>query len=222
MPFANHTPYDYFPRRLHTREIGNPYLAIHQFFDWENLPEWRNQLDKWLQAALKSGFQLSRDELVELFVRYEFFEYLVEGLSLIRRLVDSTYMPDQELYRQMRNDIDTLLPDEINTAHGYFNNNYNPKKFDREEYYPFHLNDEEKKYPYGVIRDFFNHQNLPQYRDALYWWYIVAIDFTNADDSRGSEYVYNLHKHLMKVIETAHLIHIRSDQHVDPLEDNLS
>lgn len=46
MPFANHTPYDYFPRRLHPREIGNPLLAIHQFFDWENLPEWRNHLDK--------------------------------------------------------------------------------------------------------------------------------------------------------------------------------
>ncbi|WP_262249534.1 hypothetical protein [Parapedobacter soli] len=210
MPFANHTPYDYFPRRLHLREIGNPYLAIRQFFDWENLPEWRNQLDKWLQASLKSGFQLSREELVELFVRYEFIDYLVEALSLIRRLMDSTYMPDQELYRQMRNDIDKLLPDEINTARGYFNNNYKPKLFEREEYYPFHLDADEKEYPHGVIRDFFDYQNLPQYRDALYWWYIVAIDFTNADDSRGSNYVYNLHKHLLKVIEAAHLIHIRS------------
>ncbi len=82
MPFANHTPYDYFPRRLHPREIGNPYLAIHQFFDWENLPEWRNHIDKWLYAALKSGYQLNRDELVELFVRYEFIEILVEALSL--------------------------------------------------------------------------------------------------------------------------------------------
>ncbi|MBD1424808.1 hypothetical protein [Sphingobacterium arenae] len=36
MPFANPTPYDYFPRRLHPQEIGNPYNAINLFFGWEN------------------------------------------------------------------------------------------------------------------------------------------------------------------------------------------
>lgn len=156
MPFANHTPYDHFPRRLHPREIGNPYLAIHQFFDWENFPEWRNHLDRWLQAALKSGFQLNRIELVELFVRYEFIELLVEALSLVQRLMDSFHMPDQRLYRQMANDSDKLLPDQINTAHGYFNNGHNPKTFEREEYYPFHLEAGEKKNPHGVIYDFSN------------------------------------------------------------------
>ncbi|WP_257666679.1 hypothetical protein [Parapedobacter tibetensis] len=168
MPFANHTPYDYFPRRLHPQGIGNPYLAVHQFFDWENLLEWRNQLDKWLYAAIKSGYQLNRDELMELFVRYEFIELLVEALSLVRRLMDSTYMPDRELLLSMRNDSDKLIPDTVNTAHGYFNNGHNPKKFEREEYYPFHLNAEEKENPHRVIRDFFDYQNLPQYRDALY------------------------------------------------------
>lgn len=211
MPFANPTPYDYFPRRLHPQEIGNPYLAIHQFFDWENLPEWRNQLDKWLHAALKSGFQLNREELVELFVRYEFIEYLVESLSLIRRLMSSTYMPDRELVLDMQNNGNKLLPDKVNTAHGYFNNNHNPKKFEREEYYPFHLDANEKKYPHGVIRDFFDYQSLPQYRDALYRWYIVAIDKTCADDSWGSDYIYKLHGKLRKVIEAAHLIHIRAE-----------
>ena len=210
MPFANHTPYDYFPRRLHLREIGNPLLAIHQFFDWENLPEWRNQLEKWLQAALKSGFQLSRDELVELFVRYEFIEYLVEALSLVHRLMDSTNMPERELLLEMRDNSNKLLPYEINTAQGYFNNGYNPKKFELEEYYPFHLSSEEKMNPYGVIRDFFDNQNLPKYRDALYRWYIVAIDRTCADDSWGSNYIYKLHGNLRKAIEAAHLIHIRS------------
>lgn len=219
MPFANHTPYDYFPRRLHPMEIGNPFLAIHQFFDWENLPEWRNHLDKWLQAALKSGFQLNREELVELFVRYEFIEYLVETLFLVHRLMDTTYMPERELLFEMRKSPEKLLPDEINMAHGYFNNGYNPRDFEREEYYPFHLNGEEKESPHSVICDFFKYQNLPQYRDALYWWYIVAIDSTNADDSRGSDQVYKLHKHLQKVIEAAHLIHIRTNHPSSEMTD---
>lgn len=210
MPFANHTPYDYFPRRLHPQEIGNPYLALHQFFDWENLPEWRDQLDKWLHATLKPGFQLSRDELVELFVRYEFIELLVEALSLVRRLMSSTNMPDRELYFSMLSNSDILIPEKINTAHGYFNNGHSPKRFEHEQYYPFYLSTEEKKNPHGVIRDFFDYHNLPQYRDALYWWYIVAIDCTSADDSRGSIYAHKLHKQLQKVIEASHLIHIRS------------
>src|SRR5690606_14102655 len=127
MPFANHTPYDYFPRRLHPREIGNPLLAIHQFFDWENLPEWRNQLDKWLQAALKSDFQLNRDELVELFVRYEFIEDVVEALALVRRLMSSFHVPDRELRFDMQSDthgrrhvpraISTCLPAKLASYH---------------------------------------------------------------------------------------------------------
>lgn len=28
MPFANPTPYDYFPRRLHPQEIENPFNVI--------------------------------------------------------------------------------------------------------------------------------------------------------------------------------------------------
>ena len=78
-------PYDYFPRRLHPREIGNPYLAIRQFFDWENLPEWRNQLDKWLQAARRTfdtypvGKRKNRRDINQL-------RYFLPGLRLVWKI----------------------------------------------------------------------------------------------------------------------------------------
>jgi hypothetical protein len=217
MPFANPTPYDDLPRRLHMEEVGNPYLIVHQFFAWENLPEWRNHLDKWLHAARKPGFQLNRYELVELFVRYEFIEMLVEALSLIWRSMNSFHLPDSRLYQSMGNDYDKLIPNKINAATGYFNNSYHPNIFEERAYYPLHLDDDEKARPDRVIKRFFEYQNLPQYRDALYWWYIVAIDRTSAGDSRGDEYIFKIHAMFQKLIEAVHLIHIRTPANNDVL-----
>jgi len=210
MPYNNHTPYDYIPHRLYLEEIGNPILGIHKFFDWENLPEWRNHLDKWLGAAYTAGFQLERHELVELFVRYEFFEYLIEALSLINHKIVA-HSPINNLMGldMLGTECNLFIPDQINTAHGYFNNGYQPRSFDKEAYYPKYLNNIEKKYPYNVIRVAFSLYNLPEFRDALYWWYIVGIDDTCSDDSRGNEYLNDLHQIMQKLIEAAHLIHLR-------------
>jgi len=217
MPFANPTPYDYLPRRLHMEEIGNPYLVVHQFFAWENLPEWRIHLDKWLRAALKPSFQLNRYELVELFVRYEFIEMLVEAASLIKGLMNSFHLPSSNLYRRMDADEEKLIPDELNAATGYFNNGYRPNIFDEQAYYPIHLDDDEQARPHRVIKRFFEYQSLPQYRDALYWWYIVAIDRTSAEDSRGDEYIIKIHAMFQKLIEAVHLIHLRTPANNDNL-----
>ncbi|MCL4641372.1 MULTISPECIES: hypothetical protein [Olivibacter] len=217
MSFANPTPYDYLPRRLHMEEIGNPYLIVHRFFTWENLPEWRNHLDKWLRAALMPGFQLNRYELVELFVRYEFIEILIEAVSLIKGLMNSFHLPGSKLYHCMDVDKEKLIPDELNTAIGYFNNNYHPNIFEEQAYYPVHLDNDEKAQPHQVIKRFFEYQNLPQYRDALYWWYVVAIDHTSAGESRGEEYIIKIHAMFQKLIEAVHLIHIRRPANNDNL-----
>jgi len=60
----------------------------------------------------------------------------------------------------------------------------------------------------GAIDNLFKKFTLPQWRDALYWWLIVSMDYTSADDSRGDNYLAELHLYLQKAIEAAHLIHI--------------
>ncbi|WP_343554949.1 hypothetical protein [Sphingobacterium sp.] len=50
MPFANPTPYDYFPRRLHPQEIGNSFDVINLFFGWENFRAWSDHLDEWKEV----------------------------------------------------------------------------------------------------------------------------------------------------------------------------
>lgn len=49
---------------------------------------------------------------------------------------------------------------------------------------------------------------MPHVRDALYWWLVVSMDYTCADDSRGDDYLIEFHTNLQRVIEAAHLIYI--------------
>lgn len=77
MPFANPTPYDYFPRRLHPQEIGNPYNVINLFFGWENFLAWRAHLDEWKEATLLPGYQMDSEQTLQTFIRYEYLVILI-------------------------------------------------------------------------------------------------------------------------------------------------
>lgn len=210
MPFANPTPYDYFPRRLHPQEIGNPFNVINLFFGWENFPEWREHLNKWKYAALKPSYQMNNEQTLQAFIRYEFIEILIEGIFMICRLDKSFWMPDTKLRHSYETRGDFYLPKEkeYNKAIGYFNNCHEPKRFKHEDYNLCYLNEEERKSPMTVINQLWKTYNLPHVRDALYWWLVVSMDYTCADDSRGDDYLNEFHNHLQRVIEAAHLIYI--------------
>lgn len=210
MPFANPTPYDYFPRRLHPQEIGNPFNVINLFFGWENFPAWRQHLDEWRDAALKPSYQMNNEQTLRAFIRYEFIEILIEGLFMICRLDKSFWFPDSKLRHSYETYGNTFMPDkdEINRAIGYFNNCHMPQRFQWEDYQPVYLNEEERKNPMKVIFQLWETYNLPHVRDALYWWLVVSMDYTCADDSRGDDYLIKFHTHLQRVIEAAHLIYI--------------
>src|SRR5690606_791129 len=210
MPFANPTPYDYFQRRLQPQEIGNPYNAINLFFGWENFPAWRTHLNQWKQAALLPGYQMNNEQTLQTFIRYEFIETLIEGLFMICRLDKSYWMPDTVLRHSYETHGSFFRPDTIgfNKAIGYFNNCYMPQEFELEAYKLVYLDDEERKNPMTVIFQLWETYNLPHVRDALYWWLVVSMDYTSADDSRGDDYLIEFHTHLQRVIEAAHLIYI--------------
>lgn len=210
MPFANHTPYDYFPRRLHPQEIGNPFRVINQFFGWENFPEWRNHLESWLDHALKSGYQMNSAHTLQTFVRYEFIEILLEGLFMIQRIPKGMWMPDIELYYSFKlhaEKAEKWSNKTINRVIGYTNNYYAPKTYGSADYELKYLSDEERMHPMAVVEALFEKFSLPHLRDALYWWLVVSMDYTSADDSRGDDYLIGIYSHLQKVVEAAHLIY---------------
>ncbi|MBE8719833.1 hypothetical protein [Sphingobacterium pedocola] len=153
MPFANHTPYDYIPRRLHPQEIGNPFNVINQFFGWENFPAWRVHLDEWKQAAIKPWYQMNHEQTLRTFIRYEFIEILIEGLFMICRLDKSYWMPDSELRHSYETHGEFFIPDETecNKAIGYFNNCHMPQRFEWEAYNLVYLDEKECKNPLEVF-----------------------------------------------------------------------
>lgn len=210
MPFANPTPYDYFPRRLHPQEIGNPFNVINLFFGWENFPAWREHLDEWQEAAIRPSYRMNNEQTLRTFIRYEFIEILIEGIFMICRLDKSYWMPDSELRHCYETHGKTFMPDkdEINSAIGYFNNSHNPEQFQWESYNLIYLDKEERYNPLKVFYQLWETYHLPHVRDALYWWLVLSMDYTCADDSRGDDYLNEFHRHLQRVIEAAHLIYI--------------
>lgn len=203
-----YSPIEYLPRRLRLEEINDPMIVLHKFFDWENLPEWRLHLDRWLKAGMTSGYQLNRDDLVELFVRYEFIEIFVEASWLICKCPGS-FDTVGELRRVVVEKTEKIIPNKINTARGYFNNGFNPRNFPGSDYHPRYLDNDEKHDPFLVFRSVFEFHSLPQFRDGLNWWYLIGIDYTSADDSRGNDYLKSLYENIQKMIESAHLVYIR-------------
>ncbi|WP_312790223.1 hypothetical protein [Sphingobacterium sp.] len=210
MPFANPTPYDYLPRRLHPQEIGNPFSVINLFFGWENFPAWREHLDEWKAAAIRPSYNMSNEQTLRTFIRYEFIETLIEAVFMICRLDKSYWTPDSELQHHYKMHGKTFMPDhdEMNNAIGYFNNSHSPKQFQWEAYNLFYLEKEERSNPLRVFYQLWDKYNLPHVRDTLYWWLLVSMDYTCAGDSRGDDYLNKFHRHLQRVIEAAHLIYI--------------
>lgn len=210
MPFANPTPYDYFPRRLHPQEIGNPFNVINLFFGWENFPAWRQHLDEWKQAALKPSYQMNNEQTLRAFIRYEHLEILMEGIFMIYRMRKTFWVPDIELLHSYKIHAGsfTASVESNNKAIGCFNNGYSPKKFEKETYNLVYLDAEECKSPMRIVAELWEKYDLPHVRDALNWWLVVSMDYTCADDSRGDDYLIKFHRQLQRVIEAAHLIYI--------------
>jgi len=76
--------YGNFPRRLNTEEINNPYLAITEFFSYNSLPECRENLRNWFQAALVDRSMSETGNPANLFSFYEQVEKLIEATPLIK------------------------------------------------------------------------------------------------------------------------------------------
>lgn len=153
---------------------------------------------------------MNNEQTLRTFIRYEFIEILIEGVFMICRLDKSFWFPDSKLRQSYEISGDLYLPKEkeYNKAIGYFNNCYAPQRFDQEAYNLCYLDEEERKNPMKVISELWETYNLPHVRDALYWWLVVSMDYTCADDSRGDDYLTEFHTHLQRVIEAAHLIYI--------------
>lgn len=119
-------------------------------------------------------------------------------------------MPDSELRHSYETHGEFFIPDETecNKAIGYFNNCPMPQRFEWEAYNLVYLEEKECKNPLEVFSRLWKTYNLPHARDALYWWIVVSMDYTCADDSRGDDYLIEFHTHLQRVIEAAHLIYI--------------
>ncbi|MDH5828062.1 hypothetical protein [Sphingobacterium faecium] len=155
------------------------------------------------------GYKLNNEETLQAFIRYEFIEILVEGLSMIHRLSGSFYFPDLQLLHSYNLSEENYSPskDSINNAIGYFNNCYTSELFELSAYSLQFLNETESRHPLGVIKEFFKFHSLPQWRDALYWWLVVSMDYTSSEDSRGDAYLKEIYENLRRVIEAAQLIY---------------
>lgn len=79
---AHSTQWDFLPRTLSANEYKNPYLAFKRFFKYQDLPQWKKDLEGILQASLSRHAEVA-DMNVELLPVYFHLTKLVEAAHLI-------------------------------------------------------------------------------------------------------------------------------------------
>jgi hypothetical protein len=75
-----------YPRKLSEEEIDDPYLVIHQFFDYSDLPNIREYLWEWLKTTVSGTFStelLKKYKRHDMIYFYEHIEKLIEAAHLI-------------------------------------------------------------------------------------------------------------------------------------------
>ena len=80
------------------------------------------------------------------------------------------------------------------------------------ECYPIRLDEEEINDPHLVISRFFDYASLPHIREYLWHWLKITVSGTFSDkimDKRQRYDLVYLYEHIEKLIEAAHLMHLR-------------
>jgi hypothetical protein len=84
MPLTDYSPEEMSPRNLTKKEIYNPYLVIHELFDYAHLPELREELWDWLKLTVSGNYKrLSSREQSNFLYFYEHIEKLAEAVHII-------------------------------------------------------------------------------------------------------------------------------------------
>jgi hypothetical protein len=77
---------------------------------------------------------------------------------------------------------------------------------------PRHLDEQEREHPCLVFFRMFDYNHLPAIREDLWNWLVLTVTGTfNSDqyESHLREKTLLLYEHLQKVIEAAHIMHLR-------------
>lgn len=197
MPHGEHSPMDYYPRRLYQAEIQNPYTVFHSFFDAFALPEAIEFIEAWLRAVTKDDFW-KKGYPARLLFFYEMLEKLIEGAYLVNKL-------DNQKDAALLNISSEAEMHLMSTSFycgwhtGYSAWDYFPRSLPKKQF----IN------PYLTFRKFFKYQELPIWRDQLYD--LLYNAFVGHKELDTDEYcLLNVQKHLKRIIEAAHLVEVRT------------
>ena len=129
----------------------NPYVIIRQFYDFEELAEMKKLFQDSCKAALSSKYTWENGSPGNLLYFYDQLEILVEACFLI-------YNNDEFRKRVLKKVKSTKN-----------------KKMTRYPDFPCSLTLEEYMNPLIVIRDFFDHHNLLEWKRSIHSWMEAAL-----------------------------------------------
>lgn len=201
MPYREHHPQDFFPRRLTQNEINDPCMTIDDFFSWYHLPECKKEITALIKAAYNPGcwkkgepgdllyFQEQLEKLIEAAYLTHFTRKGAEtGMEFVVGEDISKYYIDTAIYCANRH---------ASTAWDYF-----PRCLSKKEF----IN------PYRVFDKFFRYQDLPGWRDDLQDLLSYALSkFSIQEVERGIDSL-TTHTYLQKLVEAAYLIRVREER----------
>ncbi len=200
MPYLEHHPVDFFPRYLLQDELVNPRLALRRIFDEQvSLPDARKWLEKWLSATFYNKPVLNRKFILLLMGFQEDILRLLEAAHLLR-----LEAPQHRVPVLAATTAGAGLPEPAlycGTLRGHYT---------AWHYLPRYLSPKDFADPYRVFDKLYAWKTLPEWRDILQHFFSAAVSGQRIFESNNDDNIYLTCRHLLKLTEAAHLVHVRA------------
>jgi hypothetical protein len=190
--------------RLNSREIGNPYIVVNNYFHQASLATHRRDVHNMLVASVQDRpcNDISPRDLIYIF---DELEKLTEAAYLLqcddgKLEVNPSIIPEGEI---RKNVID------LNLYCGWQSSvapwSYFPRTLSRDEF----LN------PYKALRKFFKHQNLAGWRGIMKQISECALSDMSLYETEPEFNILKVSTLLQKAIEACHLVDVREIIEID-------
>lgn len=188
---------------LTKRQLNDPHKVFIDFYHFFSPSRIKKFIDRWMKALYKEK-SWTKSSPADFLFYYDQIIPLVEASYIISQSDHtkraSILNEDEHTHAQLMNPDLYCLSKNTNESWDYF-----PRSLTKKEF----IN------PYRVINKFFKNYSLSNWRKKLHNILHIALSSDKLDESGDIVNVYEIKKHLDKLVDASHLIYVREYTFLD-------
>lgn len=187
------------PVSLTPELVEDPYPVLEWFFyPGDIIPKYREWMAYWYIDAIKSPQKMKARTMLKAIYNFSSMAKLMDALWIIYKQGD-TFTPEDIAVRGNIDDYELHWSDRTLDNATFFN-------YRLSQFFPEHLEIEDKKNPYSVIAEFFSDKDLFDAKARLEWWLSCILNNKGQHTTEEQRRLLVIHNQTMKVLEIVFII----------------